>query len=357
MRYGTIQRHSFLYGWLLQGKFGKHPACIFCLCKEKIVFFYPNNHSPPMNSRNLLILIGLSILSLLSACNPKKEEKAKEALVSLNPREQALQERIQRFFANSPSPIEIITYIYSAELPYTPEYLNSALLYDKYLTTNLKKSLNLGVYLSDLGYTCLYYKPQDAITYLKTCKAMFTELGILEAFDSSMIIRFERNLDSRDSLISIMREAVSNSNDYLAANERNDIAAMIVTGSWVEGMYMATNSIRGRELEEKSQKVIWKIGEQKATLDSLIAIVDLVNDQGFSQKMHHQLSELKKAFDDVKYVEEKAPDQFVDISKIDKVEEVTELTVINDARKVQISLENLDSITDQLEAIRKEMVE
>lgn len=306
-------------------------------------------------SIQFLIILLATIFIVFSCGNPSKQQTEKALPIS-DAQGEVLKAKIKEFFTNSPSPIEMITHIHNAHIDYMPEYLNSPILYDKYLTTNNVKSTNLGIYLADLGYTCLYYKPQDAINYLKTSKAIFNDLGILEAFDSSMIIRFERNLDNRDSLINIMREAIGNSNFYLAENERNDIAAMILTGTWIEGMYMATNSVKGKETKSVSQPVIWKIGEQKATLDSLIVIVENVNDKNFSQKMAAQLSDLRKEFDQVQISKKEPSDEMVDISTIDNVEEITELTVINDSKKVQISLDALTKITNQVEKIRQGIV-
>lgn len=302
-----------------------------------------------------LIILPLAAI-LMAACTSSTQPTEQGAIV-LDAQGEVLKGKIKDFFSHSPSPIEMITHIHNAKIDYMPEYLNSPLLYDKYLSTNSIKSTNLGVYLADLGYTCLYYKPQDAINYLKTSKAIFNELGILEAFDSSMIIRFERNLDNRDSLINIMREAIGNSNYYLAENERNDIAAMILTGTWIEGMYMATNSVKGKETKVASQPVIWKIGEQKATLDSLMVIVENVDDKSFSQKMHAQLSKLRKEFDQVLISDQQSSDEMVDISKVENVEELTELIVINDSKKVQISIETLEKITAQIDKIRNEIVQ
>jgi hypothetical protein len=111
------------------------------------------------------------------------------------------------------------------------------------LTKNDKVALNLGIYASDIGYLSSYDKTQEAIDYLSTAKVLADNLGVIGSFDSEVLKKFESNISNKDSLANLLDKAIKQTDIYLKDDSRNKLAALIVTGSFVEGLYITTGVI------------------------------------------------------------------------------------------------------------------
>src|SRR4051812_17955584 len=77
-----------------------------------------------------------------------------------------LKEQIEEVVYNIPSPSEIPYLLQATGAEFNEKLLNARQNVDKYTTRNEKASLNLGVYVADIGYLTSYDKTQEAIDYL-----------------------------------------------------------------------------------------------------------------------------------------------------------------------------------------------
>ena len=103
---------------------------------------------------------------------------------------------------NMPSPIEMAILVKHAGGEYNPDLLNDVKNVDNYLT-NGKKTLNMGIYSSDVGYTSLYKQTQETVFFLDNVRKLSDDIGLSDAFDKSMFERVEANIENRDSLLQI----------------------------------------------------------------------------------------------------------------------------------------------------------
>jgi hypothetical protein len=301
-------------------------------------------------------LIIITLLPLLSCSNENKKEKtlkySESASDGLN---KELKDKIEKTLFEMPSPIDVVSHVRSSELNYRKELLNDPSKYVNYQSSNLKKALNLGVYMTNLGYTCLYFKAQDAIAYLQACKNLTEDMGIWGAFETSIARRFESNLNNRDSLISIVRESIYLTDQYLHENERYHIATMVLTGSYIEGLFISTQTVKGRIDDEKVKPVIWRIGEQKQSLASLISLIEEMNISEMDSILK-ELQDLATIYEPV-IITKNEENEFIDITEVNDIGEVTDLTVINGLGQVKISAETLIAITQKAESIRNAIIQ
>lgn len=84
-----------------------------------------------------------------------------------------------------------------------------------------------------------------------------------------MVGRLEKNRNNRDSLLSIISETYWHVDAYLKENQRDNISALMVTGGWVEGLYIATQVTKSHDTAELRQR----IAEQRFPLVDLLELV------------------------------------------------------------------------------------
>jgi hypothetical protein len=158
--------------------------------------------------------------------------------------EESLKTQIEDVIYNIPSPSEIPYLLQATGAEYNQGLLNDRNKVDQYSSRTDKAALNLGVYASDIGYLSSYEKTQEAIDYLSSAKKLADNLGVIGSFDMDVLQRFENNIANKDSLANILNTAVQSSEKYLKDESRNKLAALLLTGSFVEGLYISTGLIK-----------------------------------------------------------------------------------------------------------------
>lgn len=177
------------------------------------------------------------------------------------------------------APSELAAKLELADADYNEAFTNPIANADNYLTSNTLAALNLGVYATDLGYTAVYNKAQNTINYIKTAKKFTDKLGISGSFDVALVERFEKNINQKDSTVSIIDKAMLNADKYLRDNQRSNIAAIVLAGSFIEGLYISSSSVT--TVPEKAKTGIFNdlyktIIDQRQTLKDVIISLESV---------------------------------------------------------------------------------
>ena len=113
---------------------------------------------------------------------------------------------------------------------------------------NVKKKLrrseqatNLGVYGADLSYATLFNARREVAEYLGATKMLSNELNMPEIYDESLHEKIKINVDTKDSLVTILTDVFNDTYTSLADNNQHALALLVVGGAWIEGMYLTTN--------------------------------------------------------------------------------------------------------------------
>ncbi len=187
-----------------------------------------------------------------------------------------------------PTSVEVVEMLQRAGAPYILGISNPVANVDRYFTER-SKALNLGVYGADLSYAGTYEMSQDIRKYLQVCKQLIDELNISTSFNQGFVQRVERNLDNKDSLINIVSESFYDTYAFLTDNRRDDLALLVITGSWIEGMYLTSQiAIGARDNTEITDVII----RQNDPLEKLIALLDGHEDDAFIHSMYKDLTEI-----------------------------------------------------------------
>ena len=184
-----------------------------------------------------LIAIGLASCGSSSSDKDKNSSEFKEA-------EESLKEQIEEVIYNIPSPSEIPYLLQATGAEFNESLVNPRTKVDQYASRTDKAALNLGVYAADIGYLSSYDKTQEAIDYLNSTKTLADNLGIIGSFDVEILQKFEANISNKDSLTHLLDRTMKKAENYLADDNRNKLSALVVTGSFVEGLYIATGLVK-----------------------------------------------------------------------------------------------------------------
>lgn len=286
------------------------------------------------------VLSFVTVSVLFAACGTNVEEaEGEEDKDSLN---SEVKINVGGEIFSVPSPIQTAVLIKQTGANYTKEILNPAKNVNNY-TTNFQKALNLGVFGADLGYVTMYDQTQDAIAYMSCVKKMADELGVTGAFDLKLIDRFQKNIGNRDSLLVLVSTAYRSSDAYLKNNERNDISSLILAGGWIETLYFATSVAKTKNNPE----VIKRIAEQKTSLESLVKLLNQHNSQQEYTELIDNLKDLQTVFADVVFT------YHYDKPTVDPAKK---LTIINSKTEVKITPDQIQTISQKIQAIRNQIV-
>jgi len=242
-----------------------------------------------------------------------------------------------------PSPVQTSLLIRELGLGVTPDITNPTDNLSKY-SSKVQKALNMGVYGADLGYMTVFNNSQGALDYLKAVQTLADELEVSNAFDADLIRRFNNAMGNEDSLLVIAGEAFRASDAYLKDNERDEVAALVLAGGWVESFYFSIMSVG----DTPDAALMKRIAEQRTPLKNLIALLYSIDEHNECTELISQLKELQAAFAQVSTVYHFEQPTVV-------VEEKT--TYINSSTEVLIGEEHLNTISAKLTAIRNSITE
>ncbi len=306
-----------------------------------------------MKNKLKLFIIGSSLFSvaiLMGRCGTESEttkdaDKIEDDLnskdSSINPDESIFLIGDQIF--SIPSPVQTAFLIKDVGVPFNSDYVNPADNAMNY-SSNFSKALNLGVYGADLGYLTIYEQTDGALRYLKSVRGLSKELGLEGAFDEKLADRFSSNIGNQDSMLVFVSDAYRSSDNYLKENDKNDVAALVLAGGWIESMYIAADAA----VSSNNPLLIERLGDQKNPLISLIAMLGQYNADADYEDLINELEDLLGIFAGIKYTYEYVPSS---------TNESKKETTIKSKHTVEIADGDLEAIINKIESIRTEIVE
>lgn len=303
-----------------------HPKSLF----KKQVFF-------------TIILVPIVSIFILS-CRNKDREKSLALKDSFKPDTVSYLIKYENTLFPLPSPYQVMFLIKQHNIPFDESLSNKTENYGKY-TTNFKKALNLGVYGTSLSYFNIYDRTQNSIQYLSVIKKASQDLNISQAFSSDFFSALQRNIGERDSILYHLSRAYRKSHGYLKENDRPEIGALIITGGWIESIYILTRLSK----TTGNREIINRIGQQKYPINNIIEILTpyYYKSEEFA-KLTDLFIELSNEFDGVIYTYS---------YKEPKIDVENKITYINSQSRVVMSEFHLEAISKRIEAIRNFIIE
>ncbi|PLX16834.1 MAG: hypothetical protein C0597_07660 [Marinilabiliales bacterium] len=291
--------------------------------------------------RLFLIIFASCIIISCSSNTEKRNEEDRQPLRDIDTSTVLL--KINNTLFTLPSPYQATFSIKNSDIDFNRSLLNPPDNVSNY-TTNFKQAINLGIYGTDLGYLNIYDQIPDVISYFTVIKKLSQELGIHNALQVDIIDKIEDNIDDQDSLLFYLTSTYRQFDSYLKSNNRKDIGVLIITGGWIESIYILSHNA----VNTKNRKLINRLGEQKHPLDNLIEILSPFYYQSIEfSTLIDELVDLAYEFDGIIYSYSYTASE---------VQEDKKHTLVQSKTNVIISEYHLKTIANKISSIRNNII-
>ncbi|MDW3196514.1 MAG: hypothetical protein R8G66_29330 [Cytophagales bacterium] len=251
---------------------------------------------------------------------------------------------IDAYIKDLPPPSEVPFLLMATGSDFNTALINSLDNSDRYTTNSDKAALNLGVYATDIGYLSSYDQTDAVYESVQVCQQLAEAIGVASAIDIDLLSRFEENVGNRDSLAILIDEVMAVTKDRLQTLDRINLAAVALSGSFVEGLYITMGVIDSNpdDLPENLrnkllQPLVEIVIKQKKTLDDLIKVIGEVPQTEALGTMTTELNKLKTIYEeDLGDIEEK---------------------IANNDGSLQLNKELLTRLSAEVKRIRASIVE
>jgi hypothetical protein len=248
--------------------------------------------------KTLTTLCILAIVSsLLVSCDSNSRQEASDLLSdTLVASAVRLDDKmVGEMISSIPNPVEMSALLQKSGVVYSQELLNPASNINNY-NTNFKRSLNLGVYGTDLVYMNIYDRTISTLSYLSNVRALANDLRVGQFFDHETLNRLSESSRNIDSVLFITNSGFDNMSYYLINQGRSNISVLMSYGTWIESLYIATNV---KIVPPNKENIYMRIGEQKKVLDNMYLLLYTFRQEPNFAELLEDLSALRKEFDKV----------------------------------------------------------
>jgi hypothetical protein len=158
------------------------------------------------------------------------------------------------------------------------------------------RAINFGVFATDLVYASSFKLNVEVARYYLASKKLADGLGLSQAFTDADFVRLESNLTRGDSLEFISNEAYQRAYDRMQREDMGPVLCLVLAGGWMETMHLVVQQV---EAFGKSDALMVRVAEQKATLEHLVSLMDQHRDDADVAAVQAQLIGLREIYDQV----------------------------------------------------------
>ena len=246
---------------------------------------------------------------------------------------------------NISSPIEMASLVKSLKVPFSQKYLASTKNISNY-NTSYSKALNLGIFGTDLGYLNMYGKTSLVLDYITAIKNLADGINVGQFFDFTTLKRLATNNQDIDSLVYISQQSFNKIDKYLQKNNRGNLSILMVTGVWVEGLYLSAQFLKERPNE---QRLAESIGEQKVILDQLMILLNNYKRESYISDLINDLTTIKDIYDGIRITIEVGEPKAIEVDGM--------LTIVQtESSTVHYTEEQMQAIITQSETVRNKLI-
>ncbi|BDC98699.1 hypothetical protein [Persicobacter psychrovividus] len=250
-----------------------------------------------MNIFSKPIILAFFIGAILAfSCESAEKEKAGKVKVA-----KTQTERLTTIADAIPAPSVIPQMVKSTGVAYQSDLINDISKSTEYTSSTTKAAINLGIYAVDVAYLSLYDRSNEALTYMNASVKMTESIGFSSALDYNMIDRFEKNLNSQDSLSHIVNDAIGNADAYFVKTSRKSLAALMLGGAFIEGLYISTETINRMPTGKEVPELINVMLKQEQAIIELVELLDQVEKDDWTIALTNSLEQIKTSYSRLEY--------------------------------------------------------
>lgn len=292
----------------------------------------------------VILIGGFSFLQSCSSDNSDAELKDVEAETEEDALLKEKAEKVRQVLYSIPSPIETATLVKLSGVDFNSSTMNDPNKVGDYNTTK-SQSFNLGVYGSDLAYSSIFERSQEALHYFSAVKLLSDELGVSSVINDENISRFERNIENRDSLIVFVNEVFWAIDANLIEDDRGYVSAIVMTGGWIEALYILLKNGKGMT-GDGLDRVKQIVADQQYSLENLQNLIGAYKDDENLVVLSSELNSLNDLFGRI----------IVQKAETSVSTDADGNVVLGGQNQVQISDELMDQLYTEVNKIRAKYV-
>jgi len=241
------------------------------------------------------LLAGLLVISLINCKGNKQEGNTEGSAVESALDKEEIEQKVRDVVYPLPTAFEVTEMINKIEASFIIGLTNPTSNVDKYFTDK-DQALNLGIYSADLSYASTYQIKQEVMNFMDASQLLIMELDITGAFSKEFIDEVEANINNKDLLIDLITNSFYDTYEYLVKSKKEDLSLLVVTGSWIEALYISCNI---SETVYDNPEFVNIILHQKTSLNKLIDLLTPHNEHETIKSLLNDLKPIKEVYDSV----------------------------------------------------------
>jgi hypothetical protein len=192
----------------------------------------------------------------------------------------------------------------------------------------------------------MYEKTGTAIDVLSSIKKLAEGINVGQFFDFETIKRLSLNRSNLDSLLFLSQNSYNQIDKYLREKGQGQLSALMITGVWIEGQYLATQILK----QIPDTLLMNRVGEQKVILNDLLLLLSPYSKSGPEfTALYKDLLEMKDIYRDVKITYSVG-------DPVTKEKDGGLVVVQTEQSKVEMTKDQLDSIILISNSLRDKLV-
>ncbi len=240
-------------------------------------------------------LAAFIILSILASCKGNNQSIEQNLLTADSLYKEEFLQDVAESVYPLPTPFEMTNMLIDIGATYNSKIANPSENVNKYLTEQ-SKALGLGIFGADLTYASTFQHQQDIQTYLDVIKTLADQLGIDVDYAELLSDENKEKYNNKDSLASIITRTIFDTYEYLDEMSNPDLSVLMVTGVWIELMYIATHV---SEDSYNYSGIVDIIVNQKGSFEKVLNLLDARNANVEIKDLEVKLQVLTPVYDKV----------------------------------------------------------
>jgi len=248
-----------------------------------------------------LLVIQFIVILFISSCKSSTRKPGEFVFpeadsIPVSEAEKLSDEAIDDISRNTSSPVEIADILQKMSVPFSTSYLASSIDASRQ-STSFEKALKLGILGADLGYLNMYEKTGTAIDVLSSIKKLADGINVGQFFDFETIKRLSLNRSNLDSLLYLSLNSYNQIDKYLRDKGRGQLSALMITGVWIEGQFLATQVLK----QHPDTILRNRVGEQKIILNDLLMLLSpYCNSSSQFTSLCQNMQEMKEKYREIR---------------------------------------------------------
>ena len=192
-----------------------------------------------------------------------------------------------------PAPLELYQKLEDIGATYIGKILNPIENIEKYYTEK-NKALNLGTYAADLSYVSTYNRKQEIQLYSRNLKSLMDDLNVNINFTDFYSDEMKQKLENKDTLAHIVTNVFFDAYTAMAKEGDPALAALMLTGIWSEGLYIASHISSDTYNNNEIIKIIY---DQRTSLEIVLDQLKKTRGNEITDSMIKALESVKAMYD------------------------------------------------------------